>query len=54
MRKKGIPVVLDRSVMSRYEGAKSRVKMGMHQVTVLSPFPITVVVVVVIVLAKAC
>ena len=51
MRKKGIPDVLVRSVMSLYEGAKTRVrvdselseefevKVGMHQESVLSPFP---------------
>ena len=50
MRKKGIPQVLLRSVMSLYQGAKTRVrvdsvlseefvvKMGIHQVSVLSPF----------------
>ena len=50
MRKKGMPDVLVRSVMSLYEGAKTRVRVdselseefevnvGMHQVSVLSPF----------------
>ena len=50
MRKKGMPYVLVRSVMSLYEGAKTRVrvdselsgefevKVGMHQVSVLSHF----------------
>ena len=56
MRKKGIPEVLVRSVMSLYEGAKTRVrvdselsdefevKVGMHQGSVLSPFLFAVVV----------
>ena len=55
MRKKGIPNAFVRSVMSLYEGAKTRVrvdselpeelevKVGMHQVSVLSPFLIAVV-----------
>ena len=50
MRKKGIQEVLVRSVMSLYEGAKTRVimdselseefevKEGIHQISVLSPF----------------
>ena len=50
MRKKGIPEVLARSVMSLYEGEKTRVKenselseefevkVGMHQGSVSSPF----------------
>ena len=50
MRKKGIPDCLVRSVMSLYEGAKTRVrvdsdlseefvaKVGIHQGSVLSPF----------------
>ena len=50
MRKKGIPEVLVKSVISCYEGAKTRVrvdselseefevKVGMHQGSVLSPF----------------
>ena len=46
MRKKGMPKVLVRSVMSLYDGAKSRfmlseefeVNVGMHQGSVLSPF----------------
>ena len=54
MRKKGIPEV--RSVMSLYEGAKTRVRVGselsdqfevivgMHQGSVLSPFHFAVVV----------
>ena len=56
MRKKGIPEVLVRTVISLYEGAKTRVSvdselseefeanMGMHQVSVLSPFLSEVVV----------
>ena len=56
MRKKGIPKVLVRSVMSMYEGAKTivrvdselseefDVKVGMHQGSVLSPFFFAVVV----------
>ena len=56
MRKKGIPEVLVRPVMSLYEGAKTRlrvdselseefeVKVGMNQGSVLSPFLIAVVV----------
>ena len=52
MRKKEIPDVLVRSVMSLYEGAKTRlrldselseVKVGMHQGSVLSSFLSTVV-----------
>ena len=50
MRKKGIPDVLVRSVMSLYKGAKTRVrvsselsvgfevKVWIHQESVLSPF----------------
>ena len=50
MRKKGIPEVFAKSVMSLHEGAKTRirvdselseefeVKVGMHQGSVLSPF----------------
>ena len=50
MRKIGLPEVLDRSVMSLYEGAETRVrvdselseefeiKVWMHQGSVLSPF----------------
>ena len=50
MRRKGIPEVLFRSVMSLYEGAKARVrvdselseefvvKVGIHQGSVLSVF----------------
>ena len=57
MRKKGIPEVLDRSVMCLYEGAKTRVrvdselseefevKVAMQQGSVLSSFPFAVVVV---------
>ena len=64
MRKKGIPEVLVRSVMSMYEGAKTRVrvdyelseefevKVGMHQGSVLSPFLAVVVVDVVTDLAR--
>ena len=56
MRKKGIPDVLVRSVMSLYDGAKTRVrvdselseefevKVRMHQGSVLSYFPFAVVV----------
>ena len=56
MRKKGIPDVLDRSVLSLYRGAKTRVrvdyelseefevKLGMHQGSVLSSFLFVVVV----------
>ena len=56
MRKKEIPEVLVRSVMILYEGANTRVrvdydlseefkvKVGMHQGSVLSPFLIAVVV----------
>ena len=56
MRKKGIPEVLVRSVMSHYEGAKTRarvdselseefeVKVGMHQESVLSSFLLALVV----------
>ena len=56
MRKKGIPEVLVRSVMSLYEGAKARVrvdselserskvKVGMHQGSALSPYLFAVVV----------
>ena len=57
MKKKGIPEVLVRSVISLYGGAKTRVdselseelkvKLGMHQGSVLSPFIFAVVVVVV-------
>ena len=55
MRKIGIPEVLVRSVMSLYEGAKTRVrvdselsekfevKVGMHHGSVLSPFLFAVV-----------
>ena len=56
MRKKRIPEVLVRSVMSLFEGAMTRVivdselsekfevKVGMHQGSVLSPFRFAVVV----------
>ena len=56
MRKKGIPEVCVRSVMSLYEGAKTRVRVDselpeefeaevrMHQGCVLSPFIFVVVV----------
>ena len=56
MRKKGIPEVVVRSVMSMYEGAKTRVsvdselseefevKVGIHQGSVLSPFHFALVV----------
>ena len=56
MRMKGIPEVLARSVMSLYEGVKTRVrvnselseecegKVGIHQGSVLSPFLFAVVV----------
>ena len=56
MRKKEIPAVLFRSVMSLYDGAKTRVrvdcelseqvevKMGKHQGSMLSPFLLAVVV----------
>ena len=64
MRKKGIPEILVRSVMSLYEGAKTRVivdfelsdefevKVGMHQGYVLSPFLFALVVDVVIEIAR--
>ena len=63
LRKKGIPDVLVRSVMSLCEGAKTRVradselsdefevKVGMHQGCMLSPFLFAVVVDVVTVFA---
>ena len=66
MRKKGIPEVFVRSVMSLYEGAKTRVrvdselseefevKVGMHQVSVLSHFLFVVVVDVVAEFARGC
>ena len=56
MRKNGIPEVLIRSVMSLYDGVKTRVrvdselseefevKVGMYQGSVLSPFLFAVVV----------
>ena len=56
MRKKGIPEVLVRAVMSLYEGARTRVRVGsttsdefevnvgVHQGSVLSPFLFTIVV----------
>ena len=55
LRKKGIPYGLVRSVMSLYDAAKTRVRVdsglseefevnvGMHQGSVLSPFPFAVV-----------
>ena len=64
VRKKGIPEVLFRSVMSLYEGEKTRVRVdselsdefevevGMHQGSVLSPFLFTVVADVVTELAR--
>ena len=64
MRKNGIPEVLVRSMMSLCEGAKTRVRVdselseefevnvGMHQVSVLSPFLFSVVADVVIQLAR--
>ena len=57
LRNRGIPVVLVRSVMSLYEGARTgirddselseefEVNVGMHQGSVLSTFPFAVVVV---------
>ena len=66
MRKKEIPDILVRSVMSLYEGAKIRVrvnselseelevKVGMHQGSVLSPFILAVVVDVVTEFAREC
>ena len=56
MRKKGIPKILVRSVMSLHEGGKTRVrvdyelseefdvKVGMHQESVLSPYLFALVV----------
>ena len=38
MSKERIPAVLVRSVMSLYEAAKTRVRVGMHQGLVMSPF----------------
>ena len=64
MRKKGIPEVLVRSVMSLYDGVKTSVrvdselseefefKVGMYQGSVLSPFLFVVVVDVVTKFAK--
>ena len=64
MRKKGIPEVLVRTLMSLCEGAKTRVKVdselsvefeikvGMHQGSVLSPFLFAFVVDVVTEFAK--
>ena len=61
-----MPEVLVRSVMSLYEGAKTRVrvdselsevfevKVGMHQGSVLFPFPFAVVVDVVTEFATVC
>ena len=66
MRKKGIQEVLVRSVMSLYEGSKTKVRVdselsqefevivGMHQGSVLSPFRFAVVVDVVSVFARGC
>ena len=66
MRKKGIPEVLVRSVMSLYEGAKTRVRVdselseefevhvGMHQGSVLLPFLFALVVDVVTEFASEC
>ena len=66
MRKKGIPDVLVRSVMSLYEGAKTRVSVdselseefevnqGMHQGFVMSPFCFVIVEEFVNELARAC
>ena len=66
MRKKGIPEVLVRSVMSLYEGAKTRVrvdselseefevKVGMHQGSVLSLFLFALVANVVPELGRRC
>ena len=66
MRKKGIQEVLVRSVIILYEKAKTRVrvdyelseefeaKVGMHQVSVLSPFLFTVVVDVVTEINRGC
>ena len=65
MRKKGMPGVFIRSVMSLYEGAKTRVrvdselekfevKVGMHQGSVLSPFLFSVLVDVVSEFAREC
>ena len=66
LRKKGIPDVFVRSVMSLYEGAKTRVrvdcelsdefevKVGMHQGSVLSPVHFAVVVDVVTEFARMC
>ena len=66
MRKKEIPEILVRSVMSLYEGAKTKVRVdielseefevrvGMHQGSVLSPFLFAVVVDVVTEFAREC
>ena len=66
MRKKGIPKVMVRSVMSLHEGAKTRVrvdselseesevKVGIFQGPVLSPFLLAEVVDVVIEFARWC
>ena len=66
MRKKGIPKVLVRSVMSLYKGAKTRVRLDcelseefefnlrMHQGSVLSPFLFTLVVDVATEFARGC
>ena len=66
MRKKGIPEILARSLMSLYEGTKTRVrldselseelevKVGMHQGSVLSPFLSALVVDAVTEFARGC
>ena len=66
MRKKGIPEVLARSVMSLYEGAKTRVredyelsddldiKVGLHHGSVLSHFLFAAVVDVVMEFDRGC
>ena len=62
LRKKEIPEVLVRSVMSMYERARTsselseefEVKVGIHQGCVLSPFRFAVVVDVVTEFARGC
>ena len=66
LRKKGIPQDLVRSVMSLYEGAKTRVredyelseefevKVRMHQGSVLSPFQLAMVADVVTEFGRGC
>ena len=56
MRKRGVPEVMVRAVMSQYEGAKTRVrvgqelpeefevKVGMHQGSLLSPLVFAIVI----------